>query len=441
MNPPWQKPPRGTQLNKAHPLAKGFICTLSYNERTGAAVQNLAASAYPATMVNPANISWVPGGVEFSSNGAITLPEAFNDLITNNITVFTEIRWNGSGPNYECYFSTRTGQGDGYKLFHYGGELLWLLETSSTVYSVMANASLPLGRLTMAGTYDNVNLTLFINGVSVDQDAQTGAPTNPNAPIIGNASTLNSAPANKPMHLMYIWDRALSAAEIMWLHQEPYVIFEQVKPIFPLSIGQIFSVLAADGVVFTDTPLALAQFLSQIADEIILSDTPTSLATFVTQIVDGITLSDISSALAQFLSQTLDGILLTDTPVGFTTFEAQASDGIVLFDSTTAFLQMIATLSDGIKLSDTAIKNLILLALAADGITLTDTPGSTASFTVTVADGVSLSDTVTAVTKMIVSVVDGIKLTDTNFRVGAGIVTITYTSKKGNITFTVKKPK
>jgi len=232
--PGFQKPLRGMQLDKSHPMVKGMVGAWVMNEGSGSHLQN-HASGFLHGSINT-NTSWAPGSLEFGSDGRVDC--GTDDLVggSEGITVVAGIRDDGSNSfgriadkSYNgqfafyitdtnrlgCAFVTDTGSIDDF------ADLSMSQLIAGQEYSVAFRWS---------GAIDYIQY--FIDGMheaSADASIAGNTVATSSAPFyIGNHVTFNRDFLGR-IRFVYLFDRALTDAEIALLHREPYCMFDNVR--------------------------------------------------------------------------------------------------------------------------------------------------------------------------------------------------------------------
>ena len=246
----WQKPLRGTQLNKAHPLSKGLVGRWVFNEGSGGLVNDLAGNSNNNIVLT--NTTWAADGVFFDSTsdrGRVANP--------TGLSGFTK--------GFTCYIKFRTSelgvrQALAQQLHSDAGELGWMFEIYDRAqyqFLFSADGTTQSWELVTHNISNNkihsVIVTwvpggkplLHTDGVQCTSVATTAAVNliyEPVQPFDIGLSTYNT-----DRHLLGsiydvgIWDRALSPLEIALLHREPYCMFQPSFDIgafeFPVAVG------------------------------------------------------------------------------------------------------------------------------------------------------------------------------------------------------------
>lgn len=223
---PWQKPFRGMQINKAHPLARGLVGCWVINEVTGGIIVDLNGSKN--TGVLGVGTTWSPNYLSLvGASGTIAFDNIKlleNDKFTVMFGGTCDVAY-GSSASY-FYFGTggdylkiqHAAWNHGYNVIEYNGYTGAILNGNTTIDD---------------GSYHNVvyqrtatdNRNLFIDGILDTNDTTTVATETSNVRQFNIAGITAS---NWGLHYIYIYDRALSFEEVAWLDREPYAMFQQL---------------------------------------------------------------------------------------------------------------------------------------------------------------------------------------------------------------------
>lgn len=155
------------------------------------------------------------------SSSRIALGNPASLQITNNITVSAWVKLTN---NNEMYVLDKTNVGGtgGYRLAQKSGKVAFLVYDGTTYTELLGNTTLPTGQwIHIAGTYDNANVKVYLNGVSdATPSAKVGglANTTVNA-FIGTRSALDTF-LNGSIDDLIIFDRSLTNSEILELYEE-----------------------------------------------------------------------------------------------------------------------------------------------------------------------------------------------------------------------------
>jgi hypothetical protein len=228
-----QKPPLGTPLNRAHPLAKDLIGAFLINERTGDILYNLVDNK-PATLQTigtGGTADWYPEGFDHGVGGANSKwwsvdPEIFQGLGSTEYTIM----WNGycdtipSGVYATAFcfddYDPQWGVGPNGFLHIYDGSTTYTGNTS------VENSDVNLAFVRRgAGTTDCDG---YINGELDKNDQHPYSLPNPTTVRIG-FDNYSSESWYGTMRYLYFWKRALTHEEIKSLNANPYQMFDKVE--------------------------------------------------------------------------------------------------------------------------------------------------------------------------------------------------------------------
>ena len=233
---PWQKPFRGMQIDKTHPLAKGLVGCWVFNEKSGDTVFDMSGNGNHGTN-NGAD--WVPEGLNFVAantdyihitddastigltNTAGTIFSTFKAYTQPTPTAYIVAHRDGT-ENNRLYLIIRQASND----FNCGfGDDYDAIATDNNV----ENDGL---FHTGAMTWDTVGAEGYLDSVSMGT-YNYNLPTVDGPIIIGARQDLDEY-FNGVIKNVMLWNRTLSPEEIAWLNREPYAMFQQ--PISPASL-------------------------------------------------------------------------------------------------------------------------------------------------------------------------------------------------------------
>ena len=222
---PNQKPPRGSQLNRAHPLARELSGVWVLNETTGHPI-NLLTQSF-GELLNGA--IWVPGGVQCNANN-----NSIDSGLNGNVVIGKVTSWvigfqqNATRALHD-YFLISSAFSD--------FSAYWT--SSSNQWTIRGGNSYLLGTLgvwdynphNIAFLIDNRNP--YLQAVYVDGRLSGSSTSDPNIKniastsiYIGGRPDATSRFCGGIVQYALQYDRLLSADEITWLHRDPYAMFK-----------------------------------------------------------------------------------------------------------------------------------------------------------------------------------------------------------------------
>ena len=238
-----QKPPRGTLLNKSHPLARGLVGCWLMNEGTGERIFDYSGNGNHGLMTNmDPTTDWKAGphgwAVDFDGN---------DDYISIGAKpIFDANR----AYSWHLLFSVAS-VGAIYRLMQkcvdgVSGYQIWLMNTGAIViqnaHTNETASSVPVCVASnivyhVIVVYDDV-VGIYINGIDETADSTIGI-------MVPDYTSDHKITATQNTFLgcvqsAAIYDRALSPAEIAWLYREPYAMFENTSRSFK-EVKKIYS--------------------------------------------------------------------------------------------------------------------------------------------------------------------------------------------------------
>ena len=251
---PLLKPPRGTQLNQSHPLARGLTGCWLLNEATGDKVFDVSGHSNAGTLSG--NTCWKGGkfgpALDFDGSGDYVDcgTDSSLDFTSENFTISFWVNHDTTSVK-QHYFSRGKLSTNGYYLENHGdGNIYFVTNQSGNFQLTYGPSGIAAGSWChIVIVRDEVKGKIYVNAGEINYSAQ---PT-----IVDPASSGYSAKIaaeydgtdtlNGLIDHVRIYNRALSAAEIAWLYREPFCMFE--RPVSPallyVSAGQVVTLAAA----------------------------------------------------------------------------------------------------------------------------------------------------------------------------------------------------
>ena len=227
-----QKPPLGSLLNTAHPLARSLVGAWLFNEGSGDIAINSANSASNGQLGS--TVTWCPGGIKFSdtyddANSRIGCGDALNPSAQNweGVSFVSKYyHYPGGYPVLIANVNNSTEVGNFYAVPHAVSGFLW---KGPSQYILM-----PLSKknvYTVAGTWNAADgkIALYVDGKQAVSDTKTGSWTTNYDTIIGGMTKYGTwRTLQDELYYILLYSRALTAAEIASLYVDPYQMFEAV---------------------------------------------------------------------------------------------------------------------------------------------------------------------------------------------------------------------
>ena len=245
---PWQKPFRGMQINKAHPLARGLVGCWVVNEASGDTVFDLSGNGNNGT-INGAD--WVADGLDFvaANSDYVSMPDSSSLDITGALTLSLIYKSSSLSGDDGGLISKSS---DSQKYFASVGNKSYEIGIlNNVIYFQISNGSSQSNAngscsswsedgnthnivATWDGTTNANGIKIYVDGVVTYQG--TSAITSIQAlasdfDIGGYGQTFNF---NGNIASARVYNRTLSPDEVAYLHREPYAMIQQ--PISPASL-------------------------------------------------------------------------------------------------------------------------------------------------------------------------------------------------------------
>jgi len=249
-----QKPLLGVPVNWSHPLARGLVGCWLMNEGGGDKIYDLSGNRNMGIFAaGSASPTWKPGKfggtLYFGGDDYIDVSDSssLNNISTTGaISIVVSFRATDLSGTiirrlvsklYTCFDFFYMCSGDTIQFDVNAAPLVGSVLTANQVYHTVATYDKNAG--------DN-NQKIYLNGLLNAQTTETnGLVANDNVLRIGSYPTL-ARPHIGDIDYIYLYNRALSAAEIAQLYREPFAMFD--RP----SIGLLYVVPPAGGQTILD---------------------------------------------------------------------------------------------------------------------------------------------------------------------------------------------
>ena len=237
---PWQKPFRGMQINKAHPLAKGLVGCWVMNEATGDKVFDLSGNGNNGIITGS---DWVADGLDFGATGdntkyiSISASQIINLPTNDEFSIVID-----ATPNYDAdATSAFVAWGGTDDLIYYpndssagsGGTRVYWRDVGINHINY-AGANLNGIRTQYSYTSLQSNQIGYQDGIQIGSSNLSTSGAGPFSSFrIGNWADGAQA-FGGGIHFVYLYNRVLSPEDVAWLNREPYAMF--VHLISPASL-------------------------------------------------------------------------------------------------------------------------------------------------------------------------------------------------------------
>jgi hypothetical protein len=174
------------------------------------------------------NVAWARNGaygpyLHFTKGftGRAVLTNTFTPSATDwSAEVLIRVTTAAVASDFEYIFATAAVAGDGMLLTNATPVIGWNIDTSTADVSVGSLPTLNIW-LHVVYTVASTTGTIYQNGVSVASGALTGAFTNPMG-WMGSDGTNNGSQFDGDIAWLRVWDRALTAREVVGLYADPW---------------------------------------------------------------------------------------------------------------------------------------------------------------------------------------------------------------------------
>lgn len=216
----YQKPYRGIQLNRSHPLSRGLVGAWVMNEGSGDIIHDLSGNGRTSTLTGNSGFSWVPGGINFAdgSDEYFTITPGIN--LTGAFTVATRFT------AYVDYYPAFCGGGTGSYLRVNSNWNMGVIRFKTETGFQLINTTPPTEGVAANWVFARNGsgvTSCYLDGV----DDSTGNTQTGTFSIdkIGTSYSIHYWDGD--IEYLYVYNRTLTPSEIAWLHREPYAMFEQ----------------------------------------------------------------------------------------------------------------------------------------------------------------------------------------------------------------------
>ena len=240
---PSQKPFRGMQLNRSHPLAKGLVGCWVMNEAAGGKIFDLSGNGNDGTIIS--SPKWGSDGLNFDGTddfvdmgvvnqvdaaAAVTIIMSVKPTVNRDHWMFARSIGTTSTDVFILWVDDVCGAGDGA-----GNTDTFAFNVGSASEATnRVNGDTGLRTLntwqTVAGVFNGTYRGLYHNGVlnaEHNSGVQTTIVSSANEFYIGQWEVFEINDLEGGIQYAYIYNRALSANEIAWLNREPYAMFQR----------------------------------------------------------------------------------------------------------------------------------------------------------------------------------------------------------------------
>ena len=241
---PQQKPFRGTQLNRDHPLARSLVGCWLMNEGEGDEIANLGRYSNKGILTN--NAAWADTekgigteyptdtGTDRMSIGILGATNPLGGVPTSQITlvarvymttpathnndvprIFDKSNAGGGGAGWAVWYNSITNNFEG-KIDNNENSLI----STTTTYTTA-------GWYDVGVTFKAGNTNIYINGVHETFHSNHYTFSSVETPAaIGNWNHTTDRQWNGYILFVYVYSRIISNFEMAWLYREPYAMFQ-----------------------------------------------------------------------------------------------------------------------------------------------------------------------------------------------------------------------
>lgn len=429
------KPPRGGLPNLAHPHLRGLVGAWLLNEGSGQRVHDHSGRNRRGTLTSMDFSSWARGPhghallfdgsadyIDFGASG-------WNGLL-NASTGFTITAWfqAGSAPGSSRFRHLVAISQNFGTTSHYVG-----FGTTGTTnnFKLLSNGETPgSGTALTAGawyfgamTWDGTQFRPYLNG-KLDYAAFTPSGSNWKTGatlVIARPGVLNG------FHLWHdarvsdlrLFNRPLSAAEILTRYQRPYVAWDVASPAFafaPISATAYEDTLT-EALSLADTASDAVGAVDTLAEALALTDGVSDALGLIDALADALALADSTGDTISIADVVSDALALTDSAPDALALVDVLAEVLSLVDSVgdvlTGGTLLEDTLTESLALTDAVLVSTSITDVLTESLGLSDTSPDLVALIDTIAETLALSDSTLESMTMIEIVTDGLSLIDT----------------------------
>jgi len=239
------KPPFGTPLNLAHPLAQGLVGCWLFNEGGGTWAYDLSGQRRHGELGNIANPPSATSGWGPGPHGGALIFDGIDDYIlcpainigTGPVSFLAWVKGNSIPSNQERGIVGAFGTGYFFELERssYGSGSLTMIVGYPTQNPNELDGGIwapsDISPHFVGMTRDSTKMALYLDGIQVQSSTHVNF-TNFN---VGNLPIIFGYPSQKffsgSISAVMVYNRAFSAEEVAFLHAFPYCMFDE--PAYP----------------------------------------------------------------------------------------------------------------------------------------------------------------------------------------------------------------
>lgn len=269
---PRLKPLRGFQVNWSHPLARRLAGCWLLNEAAGKTVADHGLRRkHGAFQYSTTAPLWKPGRhgscLEFGSERCLACgTDKFGWDTTNELSVVAYV--NPAASQSSTIFA-RSSAVRPVRLSGYtGGKVRWWVYTNGTSCNIISTSNHATDGsewIHVVGTWREHDGRIYVNGnLENSESASSGNLSFVNdSQVVGIGGTYEGGSYyecwNGRIEYVLVYNRALSPAEVKWLHREPFAMLE--RPVSPASVHALETTISLAGSI-SSTSAASAQLES-----------------------------------------------------------------------------------------------------------------------------------------------------------------------------------
>lgn len=237
-----QKPPLGVLPRFDHPLTKGLVLCLPFNEAGGNKVYDLSGNRNTGTLTNmafPPTITsgWNPGkfGSALAFDG-VSASVVTSDLVVSTPVALTALAWwrrtgNSGGSTNDYHIIIRSING-------YALNQVLVSKNGDTLYALVYDTATRQDTFTIPNVNEWHQIGMMWNGslvFAILDGILSASPTAATGVLASGSTALfmgrtgGTYYTNGLIDLPCIWNRALSAQEVQELYISPFGMFEERK--------------------------------------------------------------------------------------------------------------------------------------------------------------------------------------------------------------------
>lgn len=217
------------KLRPFHPLSQGLLLTLMFNEGGGSIVYDATGNQNHGIGTN---IAWGRDGLDLpGSNEHIVIPNLIRS--TDNWTLFTSFTQLVRNPDTQSTdtvlvsMQKGTGTGRSWLFIDDCGTLTYTIRSYIDGVAHAANTAINTGvAYTVGLTHDNSSFNFYLNGADDGNFNATPDAADGDLILFDTSTAIGNGCFAGTVRVFHLYNRPLSAQEMMWLDYDSFMMFD-----------------------------------------------------------------------------------------------------------------------------------------------------------------------------------------------------------------------